>query len=77
MTATRESPQTESENAKHDPTQWREIYSTNPGDYYADTIEVAPDCALRISSEGRVSCRPSIRALLDELWRDIKVEPLP
>lgn len=58
--------------AKHDPTQWREVWSSNPGDYYADRLEVSPDGALKISAAGRVSCVPSVRALIEKPWRDEK-----
>ena len=46
---------------------WVEILSTNPGDYYADSIEVEKETgALRFHTGGYVVVLPSIRAVTEQ-----------
>lgn len=55
---------------RQDPTVWREVYSTNAGDFYADTIAFSDCGSIRLCAGGRVCIQPSIRAMLDALWPD-------
>lgn len=59
-----------SDTPKTDPVKWREIYSTTPGDYYADTIEAGDNGELRVSVGGKVVQTANIRSLLSALWPD-------
>lgn len=53
-----------------DPQTWREVYSTNPGDYYADTISVSDEGMIRLSAGGKVVGQKSVRAVVDAMWPD-------
>ena len=55
-------------NPSQDLTVWREVYSTHPGAWSADSIAISDSGQIRLSSGGRVAIHPSIRVLLFALW---------
>jgi hypothetical protein len=65
--------------AKHDPTQWREVYSTDPGNSYAHTIEVSDDGAVKIDVGGVAVIRPSLKAWVEAVAPELYpvAPPLP
>lgn len=46
----------------YDPTVWRVVYETEPGDYYGHTISVSKHGAIRMEAGGYIVIKPDIRS---------------
>lgn len=61
------------DDVKVDPTKWTEVYSTRPGDYYADTISVSDKGAVKMESGGRTIIKDSVRLWVLDAWDPLDI----